>query len=85
VSHKSSVGNSLPSANSYFTLPGYTLANLDVTLSENSWHVTAFANNVTNTLAFTAGIGPKGPAGPQGALEFIETPREIGMRVGYDF
>lgn len=85
VSHKGSVGNSLPSANSYFTLPGYTLANLNVTLSENSWHVTAFANNVTNELAFTAGSGPKGPAGPQGALVFIETPREIGMRVGYAF
>jgi outer membrane receptor protein involved in Fe transport len=85
VSHKGSIGNNLPAATSYFSLPAYTLANLNVTLSENKWHATLFVNNVTNQRAFTAGYGPNGPTGPQGALSFIETPREIGMRAGFDF
>jgi iron complex outermembrane recepter protein len=85
VTHKGGIGNNLPAASSYYVLPGYTLANLNMTLKENKWHVTAFVNNLTNKRAFTAGFGPASPQGPQGALAYVETPREIGLRVGFDF
>lgn len=85
LTHKGGIDNELLSTSSYYALPGYTLANLNVTLKENKWHVTAFVDNLTNKRAFTAGFGPGWPQGPQGALAFVETPREIGLRVGFDF
>lgn len=85
VSHKGSIGNNLPTATSYYALPSYSLANFNTTLSKDKWHVTAFVNNLTNKRAFTAGNGPNAAQGPQGALAFIETPREIGVRLGFDF
>ena len=85
VFHKGEVGNVLPSDNGYLELPSYTLANLNVTLRNKNWHLTAFVNNLTNERAVTGATSAASTVGPQGALTYIEPPREIGLRVGFDF
>ena len=83
-SYKGSMQTSLTAANNV-NLPSYTLTNLSCTLRHEKWRVSAFINNLTNERAITSATAPTSISGPEGALAYIEPPREIGMRIGFDF
>jgi iron complex outermembrane receptor protein len=85
LTYKGPMQTSLEGPTQNVSLPGYTLTNLNLALLRDKWRVALFVNNLTNVTAVTSAISPLSNRGPEGALEYVEPPREIGMRVGYSF
>lgn len=68
----------------YQELGGYTLWHANVFIDQDHWRVGAFINNLTNKRAVT-GIRGESYYGAQGAFEYINRPRTVGIDLSYRF
>ena len=70
-----------PNARDYVLIDGYEIINASVSYIRDDWTVTLYANNLTNNYATFGGRFAANSviAGQQGAWNFVNRPRTVGL------
>jgi outer membrane receptor protein involved in Fe transport len=78
-------------------LPGYALSNITAKLSDETWSVTFYVNNLFNKYTFTSVRGDLSQIGlgkeinqnridlTRGYGHYVNTPRTVGLKFKYNF
>lgn len=70
-----------PNARDYELIPGYEILNASISYLRDDWSLTLYANNLTNNYATFGGRFAANSviAGQQGAWNFVNRPRTVGL------